>query len=91
MRIYPAFFSIALVLAFSTPSLAEGFNKEQAKKLLEEKCSACHTLERTLERNKTKEGWESTVNRMRKKGGSGISEEEAKIITEYLALTQGTK
>lgn len=91
MKTFAACFGTALLLAAALPSLASEFNKEEAKKLFEEKCSPCHTLERTLSLTKNREGWERTVKRMWKKGGSGISVEESKIITEYLVLTQGDK
>lgn len=60
-----------------------------AKAVFETKCSACHNLERTTNKTKTQEGWQKTVMRMKNKKKAQISDDDAKIITEYLAKTYG--
>ena len=67
------------------------YKADEARKLFEDKCGVCHGLDRPLSKNKDKEGWESTVNRMQQKSGSGISEDEAATIARYLSEIQGPK
>ena len=58
-----------------------------AKSLFEKRCTRCHTLDRT---NKTESSdyWKSTVQKMKKKFFSGISNKDAAVITEYLIKTR---
>ncbi len=59
------------------------------KKLFEQKCSLCHTIERPLSKKKTSEDWRTTVETMRKKNTKHINEDEAIIIANYLISTRG--
>ncbi len=56
--------------------------------LLEERCTACHTLGRVTQAQKTREEWGQTVTRMVGKGAQ-LSEDEQNALTEYLAETYG--
>lgn len=56
--------------------------------LLEERCTQCHDLERTTQKRKTREEWEQTVVRMVNKGAN-LTEDEQKILIDYLAETYG--
>jgi mono/diheme cytochrome c family protein len=60
-------------------------NNADAKGLFEAKCGACHSIERPKSKNKTKQEWESTVMRMKNINRSPITDQEAKIIIDYLA------
>ncbi|MCX7822132.1 MAG: photosystem P840 reaction-center cytochrome c-551 [Syntrophobacterales bacterium] len=60
-----------------------------AKALFEAKCGVCHELDRPTSKKKSKEEWEKTVVRMKAKPKASISDEEAKIITDYLATHYG--
>ena len=56
--------------------------------LLQERCTACHGLERTTSELKTWEQWEQTVDRMIDKGGQ-LDEQESTTLIDYLAATYG--
>jgi cytochrome c5 len=56
--------------------------------LLEERCTACHGLDRTTSARKTREDWEKTVVRMVSKGAQ-LSEDEQAILIDYLTQTYG--
>ena len=58
------------------------------KTLVEERCTECHGLDRTTEASKTKEEWQTTVERMVSKG-TDLNTEEQEIVIEYLAETYG--
>jgi mono/diheme cytochrome c family protein len=57
---------------------------DETKALFEQKCSQCHATSRALNKNKSLNGWQQTTQRMAKKSGSNISEQEAEKIAEYL-------
>lgn len=56
------------------------------KALFENSCGKCHSLDRPKSKKKTTEEWETTVLRM-KKGGAPITDDEAKLIVNYLSET----
>jgi len=60
----------------------------EPKALFEKRCSRCHSLDKT-NRNESGEYWKSTVEKMKKKFFSGISDQDAAVITEYLVKTKG--
>jgi cytochrome c5 len=55
------------------------------KTLFENNCGKCHNLDRSKSKKKTKDEWETTILRM-KKNGATITDDEAKIITNYLTF-----
>ena len=57
------------------------------KALFEKRCTKCHTLDRT-DKNETANYWTTTIQEMKSKMSSGISDEEAKTITQYLIDTR---
>lgn len=63
--------------------------KGKAEQLFESKCSLCHSINRPKSKKKSREGWESTVMRMKNKNGCPITDEEAKMIIDYLAEEHG--
>ena len=54
------------------------------KILFENNCGECHNLDRPKSKKKTKDEWETTVLRM-KQNGAAITDDEAKIIINYLS------
>lgn len=56
--------------------------------LLQERCTACHSLSRVTQAQKTREQWEQTVVRMVGKGAQLNADERAALI-KYLAETYG--
>lgn len=54
-------------------------------RLLDQKCSKCHSLERILTANKSKEGWVKTVIRMAEKDAPHIRPFQARQIVRYLS------
>jgi len=58
------------------------------EELLEARCTRCHSLDRVKTASKTQAEWEATVERMRGKGAE-LTDEEADILSEYLAETYG--
>jgi|WetSurMetagenome_2_1015567.scaffolds.fasta_scaffold1087191_2 hypothetical protein len=61
----------------------------EAKVLFEKQCSVCHSLKRVQSKKKTFAEWEKTVKWMMESHGAKISNEEAKIITDYLTKNYG--
>ncbi len=59
--------------------------KVDAKALFEQKCSTCHSIDRPKSKKKTAKEWENTVMRMKNVNGCPITDEEAKIIIDYLS------
>jgi hypothetical protein len=60
----------------------------EPKALFEKRCSRCHSLDKT-NRTESAEFWKSIVQKMKKKFFSGISDQDAAVITEYLVKTKG--
>jgi hypothetical protein len=59
----------------------------EPKALFEKRCAKCHTLDRTY-KNETAEYWTAIVKKMKSKMFSGVSDEDAKIITQYMIETR---
>ncbi len=68
------------------PSRAD---ESKAKALFEAKCSICHSLSRPLGEHKDLAGWTKTVTRMQKQNGCPITDQEAKMIIDYLVSVRG--
>lgn len=66
------------------PSPATIALEQQVATLMQRRCSKCHTLGRVYGRLDTLERSLSTLERMRLKTGSGISDDELKLMEEYL-------
>jgi hypothetical protein len=62
---------------------------KDSKTIFESKCSVCHKLTRTTSKNKTPAEWEKIIKRMIGSHGAKITDEEAKIIKDYLAENYG--
>jgi cytochrome c5 len=61
---------------------------EDAQVLLEERCTVCHTLDRVEGAQKSREGWESTVDRMIEYGAQ-LTDDERSVLIDYLVATYG--
>jgi cytochrome c5 len=77
-----------LALSFSPTHSAEK-TEVDGKTLFEKKCSICHSLDRSKSKKKTMNEWKTTVMRMMNVRGAPGTEEEAKIIIDYLAKNYG--
>jgi hypothetical protein len=72
------FISGMLVHATDTP-------KEDSDALFERKCSVCHKIDRPKSQRKTQEEWKNTVIRMKNIHRAPITDEETKVIVDYLS------
>lgn len=95
MKLKLAVILIAVVLFSATHQqylFAEEKIKQQdwsvAEKLFETKCKLCHSLDRPKKARKTPEEWKSAVTRM-KSYAPVMTDEEAKLITDYLSHHYG--
>ncbi len=62
---------------------------QDGKILVEKMCTVCHTLERVMERDETREKWEKIIKEMQGKKPGFISDADAAKILEYLSTVQG--
>jgi len=73
--------------------VTSGYGAEQSqadgKGLFEAKCGTCHSIDRPKSKIKSKQEWEITVMRMKNVNRSPITDQEAKVIIEYLAWRFG--
>jgi len=77
-------------LQFFLLSACAGNNSSQTMTpmaLFENRCTKCHSLDRTY-KNETAEYWTTTVKRMKSKIFSSISDEDERIILQYLIDTR---
>jgi hypothetical protein len=58
---------------------------DDARLLFIDRCTMCHSMNRILIANKTREEWEETVTRMRDNAPDLFLDEDLPIITDYLA------
>jgi cytochrome c5 len=66
-------------------------NIQASYKVFATKCSKCHTLARPINTDMKKSEWKRYVKRMANKPKSGISDDDAKGIYEFLAFYQAKK
>jgi len=88
----PFIFSATMLAFLSLAPLnvqSMGQEATDAKTLFEKKCSACHSADRSKSLKKTIEEWTKTVTRMQEKRKQNISNDEARIIIDYLTKTYG--
>ncbi len=80
---------LASFFFFATSAVygAEAQDGDKAKRLFEKRCSSCHGLNRIKSAQKNPDEWKTTVERMKGKKNSNISDEDSKVITEYLSKT----
>lgn len=60
-------------------------SQQQGKALFESKCIQCHSLEKSLKVSKSLAEWKKTTKAMVKYANGAITEQDANIISKYLA------
>lgn len=81
----------ALTVIFLCVTLLTGVQAEkqvEPKALFESTCSPCHSLDWPRSKKMSKEEWASIIDRM-KSNGLSISDEDSKVILEYLSKEFG--
>lgn len=79
--------AVAASIGFTLPSFAaQQPPAPDGAQLLEQRCSVCHASSRAKKAKKTAKEWQATVARMMDKGAK-LSEQEKKILVDYLATT----
>jgi cytochrome c5 len=68
--------------------LATHFGEDRGKGLVEDICSLCHEWQRVKEYPKTREQWSGTIKGMIFEGAP-VTDEEFKLIVDYLAKNYG--
>lgn len=61
------------------------------KPLFEQKCSVCHKIDRATSKTKTYDEWFKTVTRMKNGHSAKITDDEVKLIVDYLTTNHGRK
>lgn len=84
-KIFVCFFIVSFLTIFVKYIYSAENKKIDAVALFEQKCNTCHSIERAKSKKKTQQEWESTVMRMKNVNGAPITDEEAKIIIDYLS------
>jgi sulfite dehydrogenase (cytochrome) subunit B len=80
------------VKTINIPPVTVELKAGDGKARVETMCNICHSLDYiTSQPAFTKTQWTGTVTKMIKVMGAPISEDDAKVITEYLAKYYGTK
>ena len=57
---------------------------QQAYKLVEVKCSKCHSLAHALDRRMSADFWRSYIKKMGRLQGSGINERTGEVLLDFL-------
>ena len=60
-----------------------------ATNLVNTVCASCHTLDRVKNKVADKDGWTTTVSRMKEKG-AGLDDQQVPLVVEYLTRAAGT-
>jgi hypothetical protein len=90
MKSIVVFLCAALFVSLSyVPVYGEEKTGMDAKVLFETKCSTCHSADRAKKKQKTAEEWAITVMRMKNVRGCPVTDDEAKLIINYLAKNYG--
>jgi len=79
--------SAAVVLSLSNLPAGEGPDRleilRDGKATMEKACKMCHSLSRTLSKNKDRQGWEQTIKRM-VTYGAPLNKAQRNAVTSYL-------
>ena len=75
---------LAIALVGSGSAMAQGLPDGEGRDVYENVCGACHGADIVIGSQGSKTRWEETVDAMKNRGASG-SEEDFKIVTNYLA------
>ena len=68
----------------------EPAQEAQAKMILEEACTSCHNLQRVEAQAQPEDGWADIIENMRNRGSS-MTDDEAKLVVQYLVRAYGPK
>lgn len=60
-------------------------SQQESKKLYEEKCIQCHSLEKSLSENKSLAEWKRVIETMARYSDGAISKKDVEKIAKYLA------
>ena len=60
-------------------------SQQESKKLFEEKCIRCHSLEKSLSEKKSLAEWKRTTETMARYSDGAITKKDAEKIAKYLA------
>ncbi|HTR44640.1 MAG TPA: hypothetical protein VMH06_02935 [Thermodesulfovibrionales bacterium] len=79
------------VHSITLPAVRTELKSGDGREKTETFCAICHSLDYiTMQPKFSKAQWTGTVNKMRKVMGAPINEDDAKKITDYLAVHYGT-
>ena len=85
-----------LLATIATAAVAFGLGQDASlpegagKVILEGACTKCHNLDRVKAKHYDRESWQGIVESMRdKKDGAEVSEDDIKVLAEYLAKNFG--
>jgi mono/diheme cytochrome c family protein len=81
---------LTLAAAGMGSAVAQGLPDGEGRDVYENVCGACHGADIVIGSQGSKARWEETVDAMKNRGASG-SEEEFKIVTNYLAKYFGSR
>ncbi|MGC2064068.1 MAG: hypothetical protein WA610_13925 [Thermodesulfovibrionales bacterium] len=83
--------SVDGVKSIDLPDVKTELSSGAGKDTTEKYCNLCHSLDYiTMQPKFSKAQWTGTVNKMIKTFGGPISDDDAKVIIEYLAGAYGT-
>jgi photosynthetic reaction center cytochrome c subunit len=84
-------FVVPVILAQAPGGAAQGPAGPDAvaTNLVTTACASCHTLDRVKNKVADKDGWTTTVTRMKEKG-AGLTDEQVPQVVEYLTRAAGT-
>jgi len=82
-RLTAVIFTMVLGLVFFLGLTLQAAGKEEGERILQQRCSVCHTLTRVYEAEKDREGWEYYVERMIRMGAR-VTPEENPVLVDYL-------
>jgi hypothetical protein len=77
---------ILLVGLFVAACNSGGSGSSDGKSLLQDRCTACHTLSRVEKAEKTRDEWGRTVDRMIAMGAE-LNSDEKDVLLDYLEAT----
>jgi hypothetical protein len=80
--------TVSLAPAFSTREPANTLANDQARQLVLDACTACHTLDRVRSQRLTGEEWRQTIAGMLSEGVP-LTDGEVTLVVDYLARNFG--
>lgn len=82
--------AVGIAVALAAPTFWTAAVAQDEEALFESRCnSTCHSSDRPKRKRKSAEGWKKTVVRMKHRNNCPITDEEARIIIDYLAKNYG--